>query len=363
MKYSIQKKSKRKFDFKLWKDSLKRRWTSKSRSGRNKSLRGRRKGGRLAVLSRVSILIIIAIVFTYIAYLSFIFVVELRKSTQDDFELTGKMVVGFGGIPEFPSSTFIFKDSIDNDEIKKFLTSGQSVYRLAPKVSFDEVVEFYNEQLPLLGWERVLSVPLESDEQKHGDYWIKGGLGVRIYSRLNDIWYQTVTEKDAREGLSAQVKKEVELQLLLSEDSKQDLRPDFPWVMSFSSEYLTTYSATDIGELQMVSFQKMGSNSKVVIEPLGYIGAFSYDRFLENALKKINRSEDSSWAILNTLVTVVSGQEAISGTIIDGGDEADVVVLGNPRNNVVYLIRSTDKDNPFMSYVIERLEPAGTSLH
>lgn len=361
MKYTISKKTNIKRKESII-QRIKRKFTKKDSKYKKSVVKRLRGNNYVAKLLQFIVVILIIPLFISVIYLTYNYVTSLRKSINSDTVSTGVNVIGFDSIPEYPKSKYIFKDSLDNDDVKKFLSSGQAVYRLDPKVTFDDVIEYYNIELPKNGWEHILTVPLESEEQKYGEYWIKGDLGVRIYSKLNDIWYQTISVSDARTGLEAQVKKEVELQLLLTENNNEDLRPDFPWVLSYSSDYLATYSSTDIGELQAVKFQRIGSNNNVRIMPLGYMGAYTYDRFLENALKDINTNEKTSWSIINTVVTAVAGQEAIAGKITNKGVITDTYVVGNPRNSVVYLFISSEESDPFLKFIVERIESAGTSL-
>ncbi len=361
MKYTISKKTNVKRKESII-QRVKRKFTKKDSKYKKSAARRLRGDNYMAKLLQFVVIILIIPLFASVIYLIFNYVTSLRQSINSDTVSTGVNVIGFDSIPEYPKSKYIFKDNLDNDDVKKFLSSGQAIYRLDPKTTFDDVIEYYSIELPKNGWEYVLTVPLESEEQKYGEYWIKGELGVRIYSKLNDIWYQTITVSDARTGLEAQVKKEVELQLLLTENNNEDLRPDFPWVLSYSSDYLATYSSTDLGELQAVKFQRIGSNKSVRIIPLGYMGAFTYDRFLENALKDINKKEKVTWSIINTVVTAIAGQEAISGKITNNGAVADAYIVGNPRNNVVYLLISSEESDPFLKFIVERIEPAGTSL-
>ncbi|KKR06080.1 MAG: hypothetical protein UT34_C0001G0120 [candidate division WS6 bacterium GW2011_GWF2_39_15] len=302
--------------------------------------------------------LVVIVLFLLINYVS-----NLRRNILDGTDVSLTNVVGFAEIPEYPNSVFIFKDKLNNDDVKRFLSTGQAVYRLEPGHTIEDVNNYYKEHLPKAGWKEVLSVPLESEEQKFGEYWVKGTIGVRIYSKLNDIWYQSITQEQASTGLSDEVKKEVELQLLLSESDMQDLRPDFPWKLSFSSDYIATYGATDIGELIKVSFKKLGSNKSVTIEPLGYMGAISYDAFLEKGLKKFNKAHKTKWQVSNTTVTVVAGQEALSGKLFSGNVQTEAYIVGNPRDTVVYMFIADQESDPFLKYIIEKVEPAKSTLN
>lgn len=346
--------------------SLKEFFSKFKASGKKKGLREKKtfhRKGKLKSLSRFFVLVLSIFILGFFSFKLVDYVAGIREKVRDGVTVSSNNVVGFDSIPEYPYSKFIFRDKLENDDVKSFLSSGQSIYRLDPGRDFSEVVEYYNEALPKQGWNFVLSVPLESEEQKYGEYWVKDSTGIRIYSKLNDIWYQTITSSQAKGGLEDVVKNEIELQLLLSKDSNQDLRPDFPWLLSFSTDYLAVYDSTDLGELQRVKIQRFGSNNYVEIVPLGYAGAYSYDRFLENYTKELNKNDDTNWKIFNTEITIVSGLEALYGKLIQNGNYGDAYIVANPRNNVVYIFRSTVQSDPFLKFMIERIKPAETSLN
>lgn len=337
--------------------------STRKQSKQAASKRQKRPGSKSRFINLIILIGLVLIIFSSLYFL-INYVSGLRETVRSGgTTFSDKDVSGFDSIPEYPNSTFIFEDDLENDDVKRFLTSGQSIYRLSPRSSYVDVVKYYKEVLPKNGWKYVLNVPLESEEQKPGDYWVKDGIGIRIYSKLNDIWYQTVTENEAETGLKAQVAKEVELKLLLAENSNQDLRPDYPWVLSFSTDYVATYTGSDMGELQIVTINKIGSNRKIILEPLGYLGAVSFDSFLESGLKKINKADKSNWTIVNTTVTLINGMEAIQGKISNNGTLADIYVVGNPRNNIVYLFRSDTDGDPFLKFLVERIKPASSSLN
>jgi len=299
----------------------------------------------------------------YVAYISIKYVVNLRESKHSagSDEYIKGYVLGFSAIPEYPGSEFIFSDSMDDSHVREFLSKGNSVYRLPPNTTFDKVSDFYIKELKKTDWEHVLSVPLESEERKYGEYWVMDSKAIRIYSRLDDIWYESVSVKEAKSGLEDTVKAETELKLLLLTTESYDLLPDFPWILKIPSDYLVSYGGTDIGEFQSVKIKKIGSNRAITIEPLGYVGAFSYDSFLENYLKNLNSREKTDWRILNTSVTTVGNLESIVAVITDDGLNAEAYVVGNPRNDVVYIFRSTIDNDPFLKYIVDRIEPAKSS--
>lgn len=295
-------------------------------------------------------------------YFSINYAIGLRADTGSESVLAERsFVMGFDDVPSFPGSQFIFESYSNNETVRQFLSNGNSVYRLPPSASIDEISAFYSAELPKNGWELVNSVPLESEEMMPGDYWVKEEKGVRIYSKFNDIWYESVSLKQANNGLKDEVKKETERKLLLLSSEFSDLLPDFPWRLKVPSDFLASYSGTELTDLQSVSFKQIGHSNIVVLEPIGYMGAMPYDSFLDSYLSKKNKEEKTGWKVINSVVTTVSSQEAIKATITDGEKIGQSIVVGNPRNSVAYTLTTYEEEDPFFDYVIENLVPAKSS--
>jgi hypothetical protein len=287
------------------------------------------------------------------------YVIDLRsESSADDIVQKSGFVVGFDDVPAFPGAEFIFDDYSSNETVRQFLSNGNSVYRLPPNVSSENVNDYYSEAMLGYEWELANSVPFESEEMMPGQYWVKGDKGIRIYSKFNDIWYETVSVKQANNGLKDEVKKETERKLLLLTSSYTDLLPDFPWRLKVPSEFLVSYTGTDLTDLQAVSFKQIGHSNTVTLTPVGYIGAVDYDSFLNSYLDKV---QDGKWSVINSVVTTVSEQEAIRASITDGSKLGEGVVVGNPRNSVAYVLVTYEEDDPFFQYVIENIVPAKSS--
>lgn len=315
----------------------------------------KRKKALTTLFVLLIILIVVSTVFTGIIFAGKS-IIALRNRNQNDVVVGN--VFGLDGVVEYPNSEFIFKDILDDESVKNFLSLGNSVYRLTDDSSVSDVFEYYRKKLPQNGWEHRLSVPITSEDMMYGEYWIKDGKGLRIYSRLNDIWYETVSISQAENGMKDIVQKEVARKLLLMTSEKVDLLPNYPWLLSYPSEYVTKYYATDISSFQGVEIKKIGSNNKVYIEPVGYFGAVNYDAFLEKYLKTYNKREKAKWSVINSRESNVSKQVVIKGIITNGKDNGEVVIIRNISNSVVYAISSFEEKDPFFNYVLENIEPA-----
>ncbi len=318
------------------------------------------KGKYLRLILSILLLLLSLFVVVGGGYSAVNFVLNLRNNI-DEQELKAGFVNGFDDIPEYPGAQFIFENYTENEVIRNFLSSGNSVYRLPVGVKISDVNEYYALEMPKNGWEIVQDVPLESEEMKHGQFWIKDGIGVRIYSKLNDIWYQSISVKQAQSGLEDEVKKETERKLLLLTNEFQNLLPDFPWVLKIPTEYLIEYAGTSLTDLQSASFKKIGSSQSVLLEPLGYVGAVSFDAYLDKFLKEYNKKAKDTWSVINSAVIYINDSESIHGTVTNGSKVGQAVVLGNVRNNIVYVIFTTQETDPLFDYIVDNIEPAKSS--
>ncbi|HVX93106.1 MAG TPA: hypothetical protein VHA74_03260 [Candidatus Dojkabacteria bacterium] len=314
---------------------------------------------KIFLLSLISIIALILIsIGIYFAVKSAIFL----KSTSQDKNLKIESVSGFPDIPTYPNSTFAFINISNDEYVRKFLNSGKSVYILPIKTTNNDVYNYYIDKLPNTGWSHILSVPYESEQQRYGEYWLKNGKGLRVYIDGNDVWYETLTENEAKTGLSDEVKQEAELQLLLSSGSMQDLRPDYPWVLQIPSKYLITYKATDFGELLATEIKDITTKDLTVIYPIGYYGAQPLDVFLDKYVALYNKANNKNWKVLTSVVSPVNDLDAIKATLINGSKSGEAYVIQNTRNNVAYVIMSFNSNNPLLKYIVEKIAPAAKPI-
>jgi hypothetical protein len=281
------------------------------------------------------------------------------KLTSQDQNAQIELVSGFTDIPTYPDSVFAFKNIANDEYVRKFLNSGKSVYILPPKANAQNVYNYYINRLKTNDWYHVLSVPYESEQQRYGEYWLKNGKGLRIYIDGNDIWYETLTDAQAKSGLSEEVKQEAELKLLLSSGDTQNLRPDYPWVLEVPSKYLITYKPSEMGELLATEIKDITTKDLIVIYPIGYYGAQPLDIFLDRYVSKYNKDEKENWRVVNSVVSPVGNLDAIKSALINGEKAGEAYVIQNTRNDVAYVIMSFNSNNPLLKYIIEKIKPAG----
>ncbi|MHC1716758.1 MAG: hypothetical protein AB9915_02660 [Candidatus Dojkabacteria bacterium] len=303
----------------------------------------------------VLLLILIAGVF----YFSAVFVINLRnRNPLDNYQK--EYVVGLDNIPSYPLSEFIFSESLDQVSVSNFISNGNSAYRLPLNKKIEDVYEYYNLELPTLGWEHALSVPVGSEEMKSGEYWIKDNKGLRIYSKFNDVWYELINIEEAQNGLSDRVKKEVERDLLLANQELQDLLPDFPWVLKIPKEYVISYKSANYKDTRTVEFKRLGSEEKISLIPITASNGSPLDSYLDNYIKNLNKDSEYNWGISKTTIIYATYGMGLRGEINGGDQNHEIAVLISPNDSLVYILDSNVVDNPFFEFILSNLQPQET---
>lgn len=306
------------------------------------------------LLLPIFFLILIGLIFLSIKYILF-----LREGmySEEQFEKTD--VIGLEGVPAYGGSTFLFTDNMDDSVVKEFLSQGNSAYKLPPNTSSKEVDTYYFNELKNLGWEFIELVPIGSPDKKYGQYWVKEGKGLRIYSKFNDVWYESITEEDSRTALANLVKEEIEREMLLASSDKQSLLPDFPWKIDIPKEYLIRYSPTTMKDLRAVSFQKMGSEEVIEIYPVGNWKEKELD-FMLNDYCKLKSTEEIKYGVMNSVPISFRENIGLKSTIQAQDKSITAYTVPNTFNSIVYVISTTDSKSPLFLYIIENIKPLGS---
>jgi len=307
-------------------------------------------------LSRNFFVALLIIVFLAIAYLSVIYINKLR-SVDSNNEYDNIMIIGINDVPVYPKATFIFQNTLNQPSVSKFLSEGNSAYRLPLNKSSFEVVEFYNEKLPEYGWEFVLSVSVGSEDMRYGEYWIKENRGLRIYSKFNDIWYESITVEEAKSGLAQEVKDEISRNLLLADSNAQDLLPDFPWIIEIPKEYVISYSVSSYKNESTVSFRKLGSSETISLTPVAARSSKAFDYILNDYVKELNKKNKEEWGIKNTFIISTNTGNGLRGSIGMGDNLREVAVIQNPYNDIAYVLDSNIYKAAFFEYVLNSIQP------
>jgi len=307
-------------------------------------------------LSKNFFITLLVIIFFAIAYLSVIYINKLR-SVDSTNEFDNIMVMGIDDVPVYPESTFIFQNTLDQLSVSKFLSEGNSAYRLPLNTTSTEVIQFYNEKLPEFGWEFVLSVSVGSEDMRYGEYWIKANRGLRIYSKFNDIWYESITVEEARSGLAQEVKDEIARNLLLADSNTQDLLPDFPWIIEIPKEYVISYSISSYKNESAVTFRKLGSSETISLTPIAAKGSKAFDYMLNDYVKELNKKDEQGWGVKNTFIISTNTGSGLRGSIGMGDTLREVAVIQNPYNNIAYVLDSNVYKAPFFEYILNSIQP------
>jgi hypothetical protein len=329
----------------------KKKFTLFKKKSLNKKTNPRRRQKTMTrILGLVLILIVLGLIFISVKY-----VLSTRGKTSNGSTTQG-YILGLDDIPRYPESTFLFEENKETDTVQNFLMSGQSAYRLPRNTSREDIHEYYQGKLVDLGWINVLSVAIGSEDMRYGEYWVKDGVGLRIYVKENSIWYETITEEEANNGLEDEVKAEVERELLLASSETQDLLPDFPWVLAVPKEYVISYHSSELGDFREVSFKKIGSNNVYTLTPVGYYGGNTFDAYLYNFIDSKNSTEVVEWGVQNSFYVTKNNREILLGDIVSPDGLRDGAVIKNDYNTLVYILVSATKDDPFFEFVLENIE-------
>jgi len=317
-----------------------------------KTVRRKNKNSKYLLLP-VIFLVIAGVIFLAIKYVLFI-----RESAYSDevYEITD--VIGLKGIPTYGGSEFLFENNMDDSVVKEFISNGNSAYRLPKNTTPSDIEEYYLEKLKPLGWEFIQTVHIGSPDMKYGQYWIKDGKGLRIYSKFNDVWYETISEDDARNALANLIKEEIEREMLMASSDKQTLLPDYPWKIDIPKEYLIKYSPTELKDLRAVSFQKIGSTESVEIYPMGKWKIKELDFFL-NDYCNIKTTEEIKYGVMNSIPISFRDTLGLKSTLQMNSDSIPAYTIANTFNSTVYVISSTQLDSPLLQYIIENIKPLG----
>ncbi len=119
-----------------------------------------------------------------VMFLALRYVLRLRGDITEGKEHEITQILGLDNIPSLEGSTFLFADNLDSPIVKEFfLEVIQYIFYLRAKSSKD-VENYYLDKLKKLGWEYIESVAIGTVDKKYGQYWVKDGKGLRIYTNL-----------------------------------------------------------------------------------------------------------------------------------------------------------------------------------
>lgn len=349
----------------------KKRKASKSLTKNVKSKKVRRKDPqKIKKLVILAVLTVFSLLSLYGIYSGIFWTIQLRSSKNQDVKGAG-YVIGFDDLPAYPGSDYLFTDFDDNPIISQFLTTGRVVYRLSRNERVSYVFKYYDENLSGTSWDHVLSIPRTSHEMMYGEYYYNEelGYGVRIFDRVNDIWYERLDHNETVTGKSSAVSKQNERNLVLSSSEGTALLPDFPWELKVPKEYIVSYFPTDVGDQRGVIFKEIATGKETILEPVSELDGSPDDKYIESYVdilrgRPINDLQDQSepdesqpttnnlWTIVNTRYTEIAGKTLLEGSLTNGPENKTVYILHNYRDMSAYVINVKDGDVNFLNFLL-----------
>lgn len=374
----------------------KKKRSKKRNNARSESLARRRKQ-TFVKIQKYGIVALLVVLTGGLIFIAVRGVLNIKIWDSSDQKKTDNIgsgdVVGFENIPTFPGSEFMFEKTKDHHSVKDFISSGKSAYLMPIDSTWDEVIEFYEKELKDLGWEHVLSVNIGDDERMPGEYWVyydkveaeeqetfgvleesvdsnenneettdseqpQTGKGLRIYTKLSDIWYELISIEDAKTGLASRVAKEKQLDLIISMSSSQEITAQFPWKLSFSSEWSYERRQANFLEMDMLEFTKNDNSTTLVIEPVDFYTMESLEKMGKDYIRDVNthRDPENKLRINSTEEIKVDGEDAVKFSLESTDHTGALCLTPNSKNGVVYVIASYFGDLSFFEYVVGNIK-------
>lgn len=259
-------------------------------------------------------------------------------------------VVGLPGIPAFPKSEFVFESYInqqadgtftlkdtatteEQDALYRFLTSGQSVYRLPVTATWEEVKAYYRETLPGLGWNFEATVAITDIEKIPGEYYTLNNEGLHIYEVSSDIWYEKVTKEQAVAGLRDKVVAYKAKQELVLAASGKDLTADTGWQLKYSRDWTLDAPNHPVFGKPNLYFTHDKSKERVMFlitkQYTGNIADVSY-----TYLEQVGTEFLMSWLSTQQTSIALAGFTKTQRTVGD----AKALEFSDSRNNAYFLV-------------------------
>lgn len=286
-------------------------------------------------------------------------------------------VIGLSGIPEYPKSEFAFTNFVnrnndsfelklegysdyDQQELFRFLSSGQSVYFIPIDKNWNNIVTFYKDELPKRGWSHSGTAKVDDLEKIPGEYFVKDTLGLHLYTISGDIWYEFITKEQAESALKDRVTAYKTKQLLVESASGAEVPQDTWWTLKFLRDWdLTMTKHPILGESNLY-FKNKKSNNR-----LSVVGLKRYDKDKNPADVEYNYFEALGQDYLRTWLatqptSVTINSFKVNKTTIDGvkaveytssENKAYFAFLINNKNNIVYVIEYFGDNSDFYEYV------------
>lgn len=294
-------------------------------------------------------------------------------------------VVGVQGVPSFPNSEFVFEEIIKREEDGKFsiksdshsqdemqglytfLSSGQSVYRLPIKTSWNQVQEYYKTELPKVGWTYIQSVTVAETEKLPGEYFVKDEVGLHIYQIAYDVWYETITKVQAEQGLRDKVVAYKAKQELVEAATGRDLSVDSWWQLKYSKDWtLETANHPTFGQ-QNLFFSHAKTKERVAIsiikrfqKPIADVDyKYLEEVASEHIISWLSTQQTSVTLAGFSKAQLMVGDDMKALEYSDQKNNAYFLYLVNKHNSLTYVVQYVGKDKPeFYEYIKTNIKAA-----
>ncbi|MBN2100403.1 hypothetical protein JW710_00705 [Candidatus Dojkabacteria bacterium] len=275
-------------------------------------------------------------------------------------------VLGIDGVPSYPGAVFMFRRNVKTDLVQDFLSKGRSAYIMPTDAEWDDVKKYYSRELVDLGWTHELSIDFGDEKMMDGEYYTfepdSGvGQGLRIYTKFNDIWYETITVSEAKSGLADRFAQEKELEMIIEMSSGDSLPDSYPWALDFPKKWSYEIRKSDLLDIELVEFTSSDSDGSLVIEPVDFSSLEGLKTIGVSFVEEINTHRDSEdkFEIVSDSEIEVADQDGVFFELRSSTGEGRLCVTTNPNNGVVYAILTLNGEIGFFNYVLDNLEITG----
>ncbi|MEA3356871.1 MAG: hypothetical protein U9Q67_00310 [Patescibacteria group bacterium] len=312
-------------------------------------------------------IVVILVILGAVIFTSVKTVIDIKRKSSLSNEQTFTIqqsdedVLGLSGIPVFPGAAFMFANNIELDVVQEFLADGKSAYLLPMDAEWDNAKDFYMRELEKQDWAHELSVDLSDDTMLYGEYWTKDSVGLRIYTKLNDIWYEKITADEAKSGLSNIVSRENELQMMLAMNVGDELPEEFPWSLSYSSDWSVEIKKSNLLEIELAEFTNAETGGTLSVVPVDFLSLEPLQQICGRYVDEVNSHRDApdKFDVESSGAVSVAGQEAVRFDLKSESGVGALCVVPHPESGVIYAIGTYSGEVAFFNHVIDNLEVSG----
>jgi hypothetical protein len=295
------------------------------------------------------ILLILSIPLLIAAVIYFGLQVVLNFRNTNNHETAIKYINGLDKVPEIKDSEQVFQDVNQDLTVQKFYDKGYIIYRLPIDKNINYVYDYYKEELPKQGWKFEGQISVADVTKRFGQFWTKGSIGLRIYSDINDIWYQKLSSEQSKTFLAEEVLKEKEIKDILGKKNLIGLIPNYPWSMLIPSNYIVSYKTIGDNPGQTAIFKNIQEEETVYLQPIVMNSGELYITQLTDYCKRNGYSISFTAEVESKFGILVNFQIQKEKLIYFG------YILNNSETETIYLVYSDKKDGVLTIYIIDNI--------